>query len=163
MRAKKANIIKIGYSTNVKDRHKAISQCFIGAEVELLAVAEGNLHIEKTLHKQFSEHLASMPGHREWFVSHDKILALIERVKADRMLFIGDTYFPEQENLKKPAMIDDVDTVISRFSTDQDKNGIKCSPEMIAFLRKRHSVNDANAPITIPQSKLTFWQKKGMA
>ncbi len=73
---KEVNHIKIGYSKNPKQRLKTL-QTSSSHKLELIYSIEGDITIERFLHKQFkNSHI-----YNEWFYYDDKIIDFIEFIK----------------------------------------------------------------------------------
>lgn len=64
--------IKIGHSVDPGERAQALSL----RESDIMAVIEGGIRLEKSLHAKFASHRI---GNTEWFDVHDELLAYIEQ------------------------------------------------------------------------------------
>jgi len=94
IQAKKTGLIKIGFSTNPKDRC-SILKSFNADKLRILKIIEGNSRGEYDLHKRFRKYR----HHNEWYYPNQEILDFI--AKTDSYILKEDLECELEEDYKK--------------------------------------------------------------
>ena len=104
IQAKKTRLIKIGFSTNPKDRCR-ILKSFNADSLRILKIIKGNRTGENDLHKRFRKYR----HHNEWYYPNQEILDFIEEtdsyiLKEDLECEIEEDYRNhKKQHLKCPS------------------------------------------------------------